>query len=279
MIRIYQHKYLTSLFSTAIIIISITLSQAQIANQNPAELEDIDVEEHLGEFIPLDLRFTDDLGNTVSLNDYFNQKKPVILVLAYYECPMLCTLVLNGLTQTVYNLNMQLGDEYKILTVSIDPGESTELAVAKKQSHLRMLNNPENTDGWTFLTGTETNIRKLADAVGFKYYYVEDRDEYAHPAVVMLLSDEGKISRYLYGIEYKTNDLKLGLLEAAEGKVGGTLDKLILYCYNYDPNAKGYVLFASNMMKLGGAVTLILLSGFLGLLWLKDSRKKSVKYS
>ena len=252
---------------------------AQIANQNPAELQDIDVEEHLGEYIPLDMQFTDEHGQSVLLAEYFNQEKPVILILAYYECPMLCTLVLNGLTQSVYKLDLKLGDEYRILTVSIDPNETTELAVAKKKSHLKMLNQMENIDGLTFLTGTESNIKKLADAVGFRYYYVEDRDEFAHPAVVMLLTEQGKLSRYLYGIEYKTNDLKLGLLEAAEGKVGSTLDKLILYCYHYDPNAGGYVVFASNVMKLGGALTLVLLSGFLGLMWLKDSRKKSVQYS
>lgn len=273
----YQQTYLKSLFSLMIILLNITISRAQIANQNPDDLQNIDVEEHLGDIVPLNLQFTDDHGQKVLLKNYFNQGKPVILVLAYYECPMLCTLVLNGVTQSVYKLNMKLGEDFQIVTVSIDPKETTELAAAKKQSHLNMLNQLENSDGWAFLTGKESNIKKLAESVGFKYYYVPDRDEYAHPAVVMLLSDKGKISRYLYGIDYKTNDLKLGLLEAAEGKVGSTLDRIILYCYHYDPDAKGYVVFASNVMKLGGAVMLLALSGFLCLLWLKDSRKKSDK--
>lgn len=275
----YQKKLFTSVFSIIILLISMSLSQAQIANQNPDELKDIDVEEHLGEYIPLDLHFTDDQDQSVLLKKYFNQDKPIILVLAYYECPMLCTLVLNGLTQSVYKLKMQLGDDYRIVTVSIDPNETTELAAAKKQSHLKMLGQLENTDSWVFLTGNETDIKKLAESVGFKYYYVEERDEFAHPAVIMLLTDSGKISRYLYGIEYKATDLKLGLLEAAEGKVGSTLDKIILYCYHYDPNTKGYVVFATNVMKVGGAAMLLALSGFLGLLWLKDSRKKSEKQS
>ena len=275
----YQKKIFIGIFSIIILLISISLSKAQIANQNPNELQDIDVEEHLGEYIPLDLDFTDDQDQSVLLKKYFNQDKPIILVLAYYECPMLCTLVLNGLTQSVYKLKMQLGEDYQIVTISIDPEETTELAAAKKQSHLKMLGQLDNTASWAFLTGNETNIKKLTESVGFKYYYVEERDEFAHPAVIMLLTDSGKISRYLYGIEYKATDLKLGLLEAAEGKVGSTLDKLILYCYHYDPNAKGYVVFASNMMKLGGAIMLASLSGFLGLLWLRDSRKKSEKQS
>jgi protein SCO1/2 len=275
----YQKKIFIGVLSIIILLISISLSKAQIANQNPEALQNIDVEEHLGENIPFDLHFTDDQGQSVLLKKYFNQDKPIILVLAYYECPMLCTLVLNGLTQSVYKLKMQLGEDYQIVTISIDPKETTKLAAAKKQSYLKMLGQFDNTASWAFLTGNETNIKKLTESVGFKYYYVEERDEFAHPAVIMLLTDSGKISRYLYGIEYTVKDLKLGLLEAAEGKVGSTLDKLILYCYHYDPNAKGYVVFASNMMKLGGAIMLAALSGFLGSLWLRDNRKKSEKQS
>jgi protein SCO1/2 len=275
----YQKKIFIGVLSIIILLISISLSKAQIANQNPEALQNIDVEEHLGENIPFDLHFTDDQGQSVLLKKYFNQDKPIILVLGYYECPMLCTLVLNGLTQSVYKLKMQLGEDYQIVTISIDPKETTKLAAAKKQSYLKMLGQFDNTASWAFLTGNETNIKKLTESVGFKYYYVEERDEFAHPAVIMLLTGSGKISRYLYGIEYTVKDLKLGLLEAAEGKVGSTLDKLILYCYHYDPNAKGYVVFASNMMKLGGAIMLAALSGFLGSLWLRDNRKKSEKQS
>lgn len=256
------------------IILAVSVSSAQIADQNPAELQDIDVEEHLGDYIPLDLQFMDDQGKTVVLGNYFNQNKPVILVLAYYECPMLCTLVLNGVTQSVDKLNMKLGKDYQILTVSIDPNENTALAAAKKQTYLNMLHQPVDSSGWIFMTGKQENIKKLADAIGFKYYYVKDRDEFAHPTIITLISDKGKISRYLYGIEYKTNDLKLGLLEAADGKVGTTLDRIILYCYHYDPNAKGYVVFATNVMKVGGVITLVILFGFFGFLWIKDNHKK-----
>ena len=267
---------LNKIFITAFItiILAVSVSSAQIADQNPAELQDIDVEEHLGDYIPLDLQFMDDQGKTVVLGNYFNQNKPVILVLAYYECPMLCTLVLNGVTQSVDKLNMKLGKDYQILTVSIDPNENTALAAAKKQTYLNMLHQPVDSSGWIFMTGKQENIKKLADAIGFKYYYVKDRDEFAHPTIITLISDKGKISRYLYGIEYKTNDLKLGLLEAAEGKVGTTLDRIILYCYHYDPNAKGYVVFATNVMKVGGVITLVILFGFFGFLWIKDNHKK-----
>lgn len=252
---------------------------SQVINENVKELQNIDVEEHLGQSIPMDLVFTTQDSVEIHLGQLFNQNKPVILILAYYDCPMLCTLVLNGITQSVYALDLELGQEYDMITVSIDPTETSGLAKAKRNAHLKMLNKSEADQGWTFMVGQEENIRRLAEAVGFKYYYVEDRKEYAHPAVVFLLSEEGKISRYLYGIEYKPIDLKLGLLEASQGKVGSTIDKLILYCYHYDPEAKGYVVFATNIMKLGGLVTLLLIGLFLGFLWFKESAKKRLKFS
>lgn len=265
-----------------IIFISLSLpylAQTQIINNNLPELQNIDVEEHLGEYIPLNLFFINDQGNKVELSNYFNQGKPVILVMAYYNCPMLCTLVLNGITQSVYNMGLELGEDYNMITVSIDPRETAELASAKKKTHMKMLNKPEIDEGWTFFVGEDENIKKLADAVGFKYYYVEDREEFAHPAVVMLLTEDGKISRYLYGIEYKPMDVKLGLLEAAQGRIGSTIDRLILYCYHYDPNSKGYVVFAGNVMKIGGAITLVIMAIFLGLMWVRESRKKSLSFS
>jgi len=265
-----------------IIVISFFLpifAKSQIISDNIPELQNIDVEEHLGEYIPLNLQFKNDQGIDVYLSDYFNQGKPVILVLAYYDCPMLCTLVLNGITQSVYEMGLELGTDYQMITVSIDPRESSELAKAKKKTHMKMLNKSDTNEGWTFFIGENEEIEKLADAVGFKYYYVEDREEFAHPAVVMLLTDDGKISRYLYGIEYRPMDVKLGLLEAAQGRIGSTIDRLILYCYHYDPNSKGYVVFAGNVMKLGGALTLAIMAIFLGLMWVKESRRKSLSFS
>lgn len=249
-------------------------AMAQAIRDDVPELQKIDVEEHLGETIPLDLKFTNHAGEEVPLNNYFNRGKPVALVLAYYECPMLCTLVLNGLTTAAYKTKLELAEDYQILTVSIDPGETSDLAAAKKRAHMKMLEKNPADSGWAFFVGKQNQIDQLAEAIGFKYYYDEKRDEYAHPALVTLLTEKGKISRYLYGIEFSPLDLKLGLLEAGEGRVGSSLDKLILYCYHYDPDANGYTVLAGNVMKLGGVVTLILLGLFLGILWLRDSRKR-----
>lgn len=238
------------------------------------ELQDIDVDEHLGEYIPLDLEFTDENGETKQIGEYFNGEVPVVLVLAYYNCPMLCTLVLNGLSKAIQSLSLEPGADYRILTVSIDPSETPQLAKTKKKAQIGEIDRLGLDASWHFFVGRDSMIRALADAVGFKYYYVEEREEYAHPAVLVVLTPDGKVSRYLYGIEFPEIDLRLGLLEASEGKIGSTIDKLILYCYHFDPNANGYTLFAANVMKLGGVATLVILGFFLGGFWLRELQKK-----
>ena len=235
----------------------------------------IDVEEHLGERIPLDLEFTNDEGKKVKLDEYFHQGKPVVIVLAYYNCPMLCTLVLNGLADAVKQTGWTAGKEYKIITVSIDTSETAELADQKRKSYLKYLARPDGDAGWRFHVGEQSQILGLASALGFKYFYVEDRKEFAHPAVVFILSEDGKISRYLYGIQFKERDFRLALVEASEGKVGNTLDRLLLYCFHYDPNAKGYVVMATNVMKLGGVATILLLGIFLAIMWKRDRNSKT----
>lgn len=244
---------------------------AQVASTTTPDLQKIDVDEHPGETIPLDLKFRNAKGDSVTLARYFGQGKPVILTLVYYECPMLCTLVLNGLTNAVQEIPLTPGQDFQLVTVSIDARETPELAAQKKHRYLQSLQRPEvHPDSWAFLVGDSTQSGQLARALGFRYFYVQDQDIFAHPAVLFLLTQDGVISRYFYGLEYNPRDLRLGLLEAAEGKIGSTLDKLILYCYHYDPESKGYVLFATNLMRLGGILTVILLVVFLGLLWAKD---------
>jgi protein SCO1/2 len=250
---------------------------AQVVLDSVPELQGIDVVEHLGAYIPLDLEFTDDAGRTVKLSKYFDGEKPVLLILAYYECPMLCNLVLNGVAEAVAKLSWQPGEKFRIVTVSIDPLETYELAAAKKKNYLEKLGMPGADTGWVFLVGEESQSRALADAVGFQYYYVEDKDIYAHAAVVFLLAGDGKITRYLYGIEFPERDLRLGLLEASEGKIGNTIDRILLYCYHYDPDSKGYVVFAQNVMRLGGIVTVLLLVIFLTLLWLRERHRKHLR--
>lgn len=247
---------------------------AQLNKEEVPELMKIDVEEHLGDNIPLDLQFLDEAGNRVTLADYFNQGKPVMMMMGYYECPMLCNLVFNGVADGVEALGWNPGDKFQIVTVSIDPTETPQLAQAKKKNYMESMGLNENDGGWHFLVGDEAQSAALAEALGFEYYYIDEKDQYAHPAVVFLLTEDGKISRYLYGLEYKQNDLKLGLLEASEGKVGSTIDKIILYCYHYDPDAGSYVVFAGNVMKLGGAIVLVLMVILIGGLWWKERRKK-----
>ena len=246
----------------------------QITLDNVPELRKIDVVEHLGESIPLNLEFINDEGRTVTLEDYFHQGKPVLLTLAYYRCPMLCGLVLNGLTKGVKELDFLPGEQFQMITVSINPKESYTLAAAKKKTLLESLNKPVKKSSWIFLTDSTDNAKKLADALGFVYYYVEERDEYAHPAVAFILTEEGVISRYLYGIEYKESDLRLSLLEASEGEIGTTIDRIILYCFHYDPEEGGYVLFAGNLMRVGGVITILIIGSVLGILWRKEYIKR-----
>lgn len=242
----------------------------QVVTDQPEELKHIDIVEKLGQKIPLDLTFTNDLGQQVRLGDYFHKGKPVVLTLAYYECPMLCSMVLNGLSAAVTKLAWTPGDEFTMLTVSIKPTETAELAHAKKLNYAASVGKPGTQDGWTFFVGEESQSQALAEALGFKYYKVEETGEYAHPAAVFVLTENGVLSRVLYGIEFSERDLRLSLLEASEGKIGSPLDKLILYCFHYDPNAKGYVVFAGNLMRLGGALSAGALGVFLALLWRRD---------
>jgi len=252
-------------------------ASAQVVLENTGALGKIDVEEHLGDTIPLDLSFTDETGAPVKLGDFFHEGRPVVLVLGYYECPMLCNLVFNGLVDGVRQLDWRPGEQFRVVTVSIDPSETPQLAQAKKTNYLAALGEGITDSAWKFMVGKDDQIKALADAVGFKYFHDAARDEYAHPAVVFLLTQDGVVSRYLYGIEFNRSDLKLGLLEASEGKLGTTIDRLILYCFHYDPDEESYVVAAGNVMKLGGGVTLLGLGTLLALLWLSDRRRSRLR--
>lgn len=249
-------------------------ARAQVAGESSGDLDRIDVVERIGESIPLGLTFVDDHGDTVRLAKYFGNDRPVILVLGYYTCPMLCNLVFNGVVNGINELDWKAGEEYRIITVSIDPTETPELAAAKKANYLTTINRDIGDSGWMFLTGEESQSQTLANAVGFKYFYDTELGQYAHPAALFILTPEGKISRYLYGIQFSKTDLKLSLLEASEGRIGSSVDRLILYCYNYDPDSRGYNVVASNVMKLGGAATLVVLAIFLGMLWYGERLRK-----
>lgn len=239
-------------------------------NVIPSELEQVTVTEHLGEMLPLDVNLVDHEGRAVRLGDYFGKGRPVIINLGYYGCPMLCGLVLNGLTKGIKALNYVPGQEFDVVSVTIDPSEDTALASKKRASILEELGKPGAEKGWSLNTATAAESKRLADAVGFGYRWDAQGKQWAHTAMIVVASPEGKISRYLYGIEFSPKDLKLGLLDAAQGKIGSTVDRLLLFCFHYDSEAKGYVLFARNFMKLGGVLTLVTLGTFLVVLWRRN---------
>ncbi len=244
----------------------------------PDDLTGIDVTEHLGDFVPEDIKIVNEAGDTVLLGEMLHHDKPIILTLGYYSCPMLCNLVFNGLSNSVAQLKWNAANEFDMLTVSISPTETAELAKAKKKNYLEDFekNSGKKFDpaGWTFAVAEGDQSRALADAVGFGYRYDSSTQQYAHPAVTIILTPEGMVSRYLYGIDHTRQNLKLALLEASEGKYGTTVDRIILYCFQYDPDAKGYVLFASNVMKLGGAMTVLAFGFFFMVMWLRKRAKR-----
>jgi protein SCO1/2 len=254
-----------------------TLLWAQPANQTPAELQDVGIEEHLDARLPLDLEFVDEAGNPVRIGQYLDGVKPLILTLNYYKCPMLCGLQLNGLVEGLTRVAWSIGDEFEMVTVSINPLETPELATQKKQNFMKWYDRPAAGSGWHFLTGRQENIERLAETVGFGYVYDEESEQYAHAAAIFVCAPDGRVARYLYGIEYPPKDLRLALLESSEGRIGSTLDQLIMYCYHYDPSNRRYAPVAMNIMRLGGGATALVLGLFLGSFWIRDVRRKKGK--
>ena len=253
-----------------LVLFSFCFVHAQTLKKEFPSEEKIDVIENLGAHIALDTIFTDESGSEVELRTFFTKEIPTVLTLNYFECPMLCTLVLNGLAESLKNLTLNAGDDFQVITIDINPNEKTLFANQKKKNYIRGFGLENMKNDWHFLTGDQESIKKVADSIGYIYYYDKQRDEYMHPAAITLLSSEGKISRYLYGIEYPVKDLKLGILEASEGKIGSTLDKIILYCYHYDPYKNTYTIFATNVMRLGGIFTIIFLCIMLASYWKND---------
>ncbi len=247
---------------------------AQVTGPTPPELSGVGVEEHLDARLPLDLDFVDEHGKPVRLGRFFRGSAPVILTLNYYRCPMLCGLQLNGVVEGLTRLDWTLGREFEMVTVSIDPLETPELALAKKQNYLKWYDRPAAGEGWHLLTGRETNIRRLAETVGFGYRYDEESGQYAHAAAIFICTPDGRVARYLYGIEYHPKDLRLALLEASQGTIGNALDQLILYCFHYDPSGRRYAPVAMNIMRLGGGATAMMLGVSLAMLWIRDARRK-----
>jgi protein SCO1/2 len=232
----------------------------------PELLKEVGIDQKLNDSVPLDLMFRDEHGNAVELAKYFGSK-PVILSLVYYNCPMLCTQVLNGLDRSLKGIPLDLGSDFNVVTVSIDPTEKPILAEAKQAVYAGMYGRPGAKENWHFLTGNEPEIKQLANAVGFRYAYDADSKQYAHASAIMILTPDGKISRYLYGIQYPERDLRLGLVDASAGKIGTPVDQILLFCYHYDPHTGKYGLLVSRMIKMGGLLTVVVLGFFLAVLF------------
>ncbi|HTT22389.1 MAG TPA: SCO family protein [Candidatus Sulfotelmatobacter sp.] len=232
------------------------------ANVRPPYLTNVGIEQHLDNPVPSELAFVDDNGRPVKLGDYFG-KKPLILNLVYYSCPMLCGEELAGLSASMKMIKFDVGNEFDVVTVSFNPKETPELAAAKKQEYLKRYGRPNAASGWHFLTGAVQSINALTKAVGFQYQYDESKNQYAHATAIMVLTPQGRISRYFYGVDFPPKDLRMGLVEASQGKIGNAVDQVLLYCYHYDPAAGKYGAVVSNMLKIGGALTILVLGGMI----------------
>jgi len=232
------------------------LQMTQNIGVRPDLLKQVHLDQKLDQSVPLDIQFRDEHGRPVELAQFF-VGKPVIVALVYYNCPMLCTQVLNGLQRSIRGIPLTLGKDFQIVTVSIDPTEKPVLAEAKQALYTGFYGRPGSASGWHFLTGDDTQIHRLADAVGFQYAYDPDSHQYAHASGIMVLTPEGKISRYFYGVTYPQRDLRLALDEASEGKIGSPVDQVLLFCYHYDPHTGKYGLLISRVIQLSGGLTVL----------------------
>ncbi len=246
-------------------------ARAQI-NVLPEKLVDIAIEEKSGAALPLDAHFVDQQGQTVRLGEYFDGKTPVVVVMAYYSCPMLCTLVLNGVTKAMKEIAFGLGRDFRVLVVSIDPRDTAALAAEKQKNYLGAYGKDVAPGrSWDFLVGQEADVKRLSDAIGFRYRWDEEGKQYAHAAAAFVATPAGVLSRTLYGITFSPRDLRLALVEASQGKLGSSLDKLTLFCFHYDPQKRGYVMMAKRIMQLGGLATLLVLGTWLSFMWRRYS--------
>jgi protein SCO1 len=247
------------------------------ANTRPPRLENVGIEQHLDAQVPPDLKFLDDTGKTVKLGDYFS-RKPLILNLVYYNCTMLCGEALAGLASAMRLVKFDVGNEFDVVTVSFDPRETPEMAAAKKKDYVGRYGRANAAAGWHFLTGQPDSINALTKAVGFQYQYDPKSNQFAHATAIMVLTPQGRISRYFYGVDFPPKDLRMGLVEASQGKIGNAVDAVLLYCYHYDPETGKYGAMVANILRLAAAATILIMGIFLFILWRLDlsvTRKKT----
>jgi len=249
--------------------------QVGTANEQPTVLKDVGIAQRLNQPLPLGLAFTDETGRAVRLADYFG-KRPAILALVYYQCPMLCSEELNGLVSALQMVRYTPGKDFDVIVASIDPSEGPELAAAKKRSYLKRYGKPETAAGWHFLTGPQASIDALTSAVGFKYVKFSvpgsTATQYAHASAIQIVTPEGRLAQYYMGVEYSPKDMLLGLNEASANRIGSPVDNILTYCYHYDPQTNTHSLIVSRVVQLGGFLTVLLLGGFMALMFRRDYR-------
>ena len=248
---------------------------AMPVDQVPYEFQNVSIKEHLGDQLPMGLTLRDEDGKDVRLGDYFKTGRPVALNFVYHSCPMLCSMVLTGFTSSARELSGSIGRDFDVISVSFDPKDTPEIARSKKEHWVKTYGrDPAQTArGWHFLTGDPVAIKQLTEAAGFSYYYDARQKQYAYGAAVFLLTPDGRLARYLYGIEFPSKDFRFALAEASEGRGSSATDHLLLYCYQYDPNSRGYVLVAWKVMRIGAAASALALGAMLGLLWARERRR------
>ncbi len=246
------------------------------AGVQPADLQKVAFDQRLNASLPLDAVFKDESGANVALGDFFHHGRPVVLTLVYYDCPMLCTLVLNGLAGAMKGMSLNPGADYDLVTVSFNPRETPALAAAKKASYIQRYGHPEAAAAWHFLTGEDASIKRLTEAVGFHYVYDQSTGQYAHATGLMIATPDGRLSKYLYGIDYAPRALRMALVDASGDKIGTPVDRLLLYCYHYDPKTGKYGLVVLNVIRLGGLVTVVVLGSFVIVMATRE-RKRSKK--
>lgn len=258
------------------------MTNPQTQGMTPQELEDnqalmqqLKIQEQLGETLPGDIMLTNEQGEQVPVSSYFESGKPILISLVYYNCPSMCSLILNGVADVVDKLRWNPSEEYEILTISIDPSEGHEFAAQQKQSYVNRINRPGLEEGWHFMTASQESIDRLQEALGQPFIWSDEAQEYLHSSAIIFASPERKITRYLYGVSYRELDVRNALFDASGGKVGSTMERIALYCFTYDSDSRSYVPYAMNIMKVGGLVILGGLGLFLGLFWLKERRKTS----
>jgi protein SCO1/2 len=229
----------------------------------PAEMQGITIDEKSGQPIPLDIPFIEETGKTTTLRQYFHKDRPVLVQLSYFGCPMLCSLVSQGMVDSLNDLTLTMGKDFEVINISFDPSETSKLAAEKKKTFLDAYNRPTGAESWHFLTGSSDSIKQITDATGFRYKWIQASKQFSHPAALILLTPDGKISRYLYGVKYDPKTLRLSLVEASQGKIGNTVDRILLTCFHYDSYAGKYTMTAMTIMRAGGIISVIVIFGTL----------------